>query len=219
MHIDDAVTLLEYHRATLEIIHLDRRQKVAFESGPKLGPVISFRAFPVLHHLFLHMDEIHDRLGERDFIDDSELWVQILPLNIRSLHLASTVLDKRFPREERLMQGLADAVSRGHCPSLREVRWGGRVNQGEHLLPAPSLCIPYFETNKGPHEESKESSYWLVGSPMFATTGVDFKDAVSPGTPAISSIASEIHTGYLNFVPQKEHSSAFPLPAEDEFPW
>jgi hypothetical protein len=156
MHIDDAVTLLEYHRATLETIHLDRRQKAAFEGDPKLGPVISFRAFPVLHHLFLNIDEIHDRLGEQDFIDDSKLWVQILPLNIGSLHLASTILDKYFPREERLLQGLADAVSRGHCPSLREVRWGGRVRKrGEHLLPTPSLCVPSFETNKDLMKQAK----------------------------------------------------------------
>lgn len=62
----------------------------------------------------------------------------------------------------------------------------------------------------------KESSPWLVGSAMFAATGVDFRDAVWPGSPATTSIASEIHTGYRNFVPQEEYLSAFPLPLYDE---
>jgi hypothetical protein len=95
------------------------------------------------------MDEIHARLGARDPLDDPELGVQILPPNIRSLHLASTVRNDRPSREERLVQGLADAFSRGQCPSLREVRWGGGVmRESEFLLPALLLCVPSFDTNQ-----------------------------------------------------------------------
>jgi len=211
------VTLLECHQATLGTVHLDWRQRVAFGADPKLGPVMSFREFPVLHHLFLNIDEIHDRLKKRDSIDGPELWIQSLPPNIRSLHLASTFLDERFSWEKRLVQGLADAVSRGRCPSLREIRWGGRV-RGKHLLPASSLCVPSFDANKSPHDAGKESPHWLVGSPMFAATGVDVRDAVWPGSSGLSSIASGIHTGYFNFVPLVEHFSALPLPTEDDFP-
>lgn len=129
VQLGDMVTLLECQRATLESVHLDWRQKVVFEGDPKLGPLISFRAFPVLHHLFLNADEIHNQLEGRNSTDDPELWAQILPSNIKSLHLASTVIHKRHPREELLVQGLADAVSCGQCPSLTEVRWGGQVEK------------------------------------------------------------------------------------------
>lgn len=59
----------------------------------------------------------------------------------------------------------------------------------------------------------------LVFGAIFAATGVDFKDAIWPGSPATSSIECEIPTGCTHFMSQGEHLFAIPLPAEDEFPW
>lgn len=101
---------------------------------------ISFQTFSVVYHMLLNVDEIHHRLGKQDPADDPE--PDALP-DIKTLNLTGTVQDKRSPREESLALGLVQAISRGQCPNLKEVKWGRRTSNSVQCLcpfhPFPSL--------------------------------------------------------------------------------
>lgn len=214
--LGDAVELLERHRATLETLHLDRRRESIFLSSLNPGPVVSFPEFPALYHLFLSMDEIHCRLEGQE---DQELWIQILPPNIKSLHLASTILDARRPRGESLIRGLARAISRGQFPRLREVTWGAQQrNQGECYFPVCPFQPLLSNSHKSRHVKVKELSDQSAIEAMFAAAEVDFGVAVWPGSLVIFSNASKFRLGYYNMATNDNYIPQ-PLPDEDDFPW
>ncbi|KAJ5369261.1 uncharacterized protein N7496_009021 [Penicillium cataractarum] len=219
VQLGDAVELLKRHRATLETLHLDRRRESIFPGSLDLGPVVRFQNFPALYHLFLSMDEIHLRIEGRDTKEDPELWIQILPPNIKSLHLASTILDARCLGEESLIRGQARAISRGPFSSLREVRWGARQkNQGECQFPVCPFQPLLPHTYKDRHIKVKELSSQSAIEAMFAAAGVDFGVAVWPGSLVTFSDASKFHLGYFN-VATNDNYPPQPLPDEDEDLW
>ncbi|KAE8153223.1 hypothetical protein BDV25DRAFT_149886 [Aspergillus avenaceus] len=120
--LSNAVGYLARHRATLESLHFDLRCRGHSQDGPDHRAVFSFKEFTSLKHIFLNLDEFHTRFWAGHPAEDPELFVRLIPHSIESVHLAGRITDQ-LPRLEGSLLGLAEAVSRGRFPSLREVRW------------------------------------------------------------------------------------------------
>jgi hypothetical protein len=116
--LHNAARYLSRHRKTLESVHIDLRKR---GGDPAIPSSFSFRELTALKHLFLNLDEFHSRFFMHRWTDD-QIFVQILPSGINSLHLAGQI-GEDLPRLEKSLLGLAEAAVKGKFKNLKEVRW------------------------------------------------------------------------------------------------
>ncbi|KAJ5551576.1 hypothetical protein N7535_000479 [Penicillium sp. DV-2018c] len=116
--LHNAARYLSRHHKTLKSVHIDLRHRGGNIAVPK---PFSFRELTALKHLFFNLDEFHSRFFKQDWPDD-QVFLQILPSGIESLHLAGHI-GKEFPRLQLYLLGLAQALIRGEFRDLKEIRW------------------------------------------------------------------------------------------------
>ncbi|GES59655.1 hypothetical protein ATEIFO6365_0003093500 [Aspergillus terreus] len=117
----DAVRCLRRHRETLESLHLDLRKRGVFPLTPgpihleRSQPIVDFRNFTALRHLFLHASEIYDVRHT-----EPRPLTQVLPRSITSLQF---VADMRYSVKwlSDGMFGLEGAICEGHFSDLKKV--------------------------------------------------------------------------------------------------
>lgn len=119
----NAARYLGRHRKTLKSVHIDLRQR---GGDPATPSQFSFRELTALRHLFLNLDEFHNRFFMHRWTDDSQILVQILPSGVESLHLAGRI-GEDLPRLEKALLGLGEAAVKEQFQSLKEVRWDKKV--------------------------------------------------------------------------------------------
>ncbi|KAL2834014.1 hypothetical protein BJY01DRAFT_239304 [Aspergillus pseudoustus] len=130
--LQHVVECLRRHRATLQSVHLDLRQRGRWMEKTTT-PISSFCDFPALKYLLINMEEF--RMSP---VADSEILAQFLPPSIETVHLPSRI-DHSASRQETVLLGLADAISRGEFPKLREIR----CDAGETLSNAETIASKF----------------------------------------------------------------------------
>nr|UBX54528.1 hypothetical protein [Aspergillus sp.] len=135
----DVVRHLRRHRETLKSLHLDWRRREASPTASgdvhfdRPEPVIDFRDFTGLQHLFLNASEFYDSTYQ-----EPPPLTQRLPHSITSLQFAADMRCS-VPRLSNGMLGLAGALSEGHFPNLKEV-----TCDAENRLDNEPLVSPLF---------------------------------------------------------------------------
>lgn len=117
----DAVRCLRWHRETLESLHLDLRKRGVFPQPSGLihlersEPIVDFRDFNALRHLFLNASAIYDLR----YTEPPPL-TQVLPRSITSLQFVGDISCSVEWLSNGIF-GLAGAISEGHFPDLKKV--------------------------------------------------------------------------------------------------
>ncbi|KAL5363145.1 hypothetical protein BJX96DRAFT_186602 [Aspergillus floccosus] len=125
-HIDhfrpsDAVLCLRRHRETLESLHLDLRKRGVFPMASggiyydRPEPIMDFRNFSALQHLFLSASEFYDSTYK-----EPPPLTELLPRSIATLQFASDMRCSVKWLSNGIL-GLAGAISEGHFPDLKKV--------------------------------------------------------------------------------------------------
>lgn len=122
-NLDNAVKYLSRHRATLKSLHLDLRERGCayyVSEASARPPFFRLKDFKALEHLFLNAHGIYGN-GKKHLLAEDQLLVWFLPASIVSLHLEGQTghLLSRLPKG---LLGLAEAVSEGRFPRLKQVR-------------------------------------------------------------------------------------------------